>query len=372
MTLNWRDSREEYRWIVALTGMTVLALLVAGWASYRVGLPPYLIFFRYFEAVFRKAQYAVGIAGGLIVVRALYLRTVNPFRGLWAIVRSHIRSPALAIAGVAPILLVPVLMASFGTLKMLMPLVRDFTWDDSLAAADRLLFFGYQPWQFTHSLFGSPFLTDLIDTAYTDWVLALYTAVLGYALFAPRYERARFFLSFAASWLLIGVVGSYAFASAGPCYAQLVGTLSAPEFAPLMAKLKAIHEGDYLLNAYYWQEVLWRHHSRHEYGFAMGISAMPSMHNAIAVLYALTTSRMARFIKVAAWSYAALIFIGSIHLGWHYAIDGIGAGLMVWGIWAAAGRYLDRVGYTAAIRPRAAEQEPEAELPDFAPEPVAI
>jgi hypothetical protein len=135
-------------------------------------------------------------------------------------------------------------MASFGTLKMLMPLMRDFTWDDSFAAADRMLFFGYQPWQFTHAVFGSPFLTDLIDTAYTNWVVLLYTAVLGFALLAPRYERARFFLSFAASWLLIGVVGAYAFASAGPCYAQLVGAVSAAEFAPLMARLKAIHEGD--------------------------------------------------------------------------------------------------------------------------------
>jgi hypothetical protein len=371
MTLDWRRESEEYRWLAALGAMTFVALIAAGWASYRFGLPPYLIFFRYFEAVFRKAQYALGLGAGLIVLRGLYLRTWNPFRGLWTLVSSHIRSPALVIAGIAPILIVPVLMASFGTLKMLMPLMRDFSWDDSFAAADRLMFFGYQPWQLTHTVFGSPFLTHLIDTAYTDWVLALYTAVLGYALLAPRYERARFFLSFAAAWLLIGVVGGYAFASAGPCYAQLVGAASSPEFAPLIARLKEIHEGDYLLNAYYWQGVLWTHHSRHEYGFAMGISAMPSMHNAITVLYALTTSRMARPIRIAAWSFAALIFVGSVHLGWHYAVDGIVAGLMIAAIWFAAGRYLDRVGYTAAIR-KAGDDVPEPDEPDFTPEPVAI
>jgi hypothetical protein len=371
MTLDWRESREEYRWLGALGAMTALALIVAGLVAYRVGLPPYRIFFRYFEAVFRKAQYAAEIAGALIVLRALYLRTFNPFRGLWALVKDHIRSPALVIAAILPILVVPVLMASFGTLKMLMPLMRDFTWDDSFAAADRMLFFGYQPWQFTHAVFGSPFLTDLIDTAYTNWVVLLYTAVLGFALLAPRYERARFFLSFAASWLLIGVVGAYAFASAGPCYAQLVGAVSAAEFAPLMARLKAIHEGDYLLNAYYWQGVLWKHHAAHEYGFALGISAMPSMHNAITVLYALTLGRAPRLIRLAAWGYAALIFVGSIHLGWHYAVDGLAAGVMVWGIWGAAGAYLDRVGYTAALGRHQTEDQ-EADLPDFAPEPVAI
>ena len=129
-------------------------------------------------------------------------------------------------------------MAAFGTLKMLMPLYREFAWDDSLAAADKLIFLGYQPWQFTHALFGSGLLTNFIDNAYTYWVVALYTAVVAFAVLAPRYDRARFFLSFAASWLLIGVIGAYVFASAGPCYATAIGAASAPDFAPLMARLE--------------------------------------------------------------------------------------------------------------------------------------
>jgi hypothetical protein len=103
----------------------------------------------------------------------------------------------------------------------------------------------------------------------------------------------------------------------------------------------------------------------------MGVSAMPSMHNAIAVLYGLTAMRMAKPLRIAAWTFATLIFVGSIHLGWHYAVDGIIAGLMMAGIWYAAGRYLDRVGYTSAIR-KAGDDVPEPDLPDLAPEPVAI
>jgi hypothetical protein len=202
-------------------------------------------------------------------------------------------------------------------------------------------------------------------------VALLFTAVLFYALIAPRYVRARFFLSFAASWLLIGVLGAYVFASAGPCYANLVGAASAPDFAPLMERLRAIHEGGYHLGAYDWQGVLWKHHSAREYGFAMGVSAMPSMHNAITVLYALSLSRASRPIRIAAWAFVALIFVGSIHLGWHYAVDGIVAGLMMWGIWVAAGTYLDRVGYSAALGHRG-KGDPEPDLPDFTPEPVRI
>lgn len=371
MTLDWRRESEEYRWLAALGAMTAFALVVAGWVSYRAGLPPYRIFYLYFVSVFWYSRYALWLAGGLFVLRAIWLKTWNPFSGLWTLVSGHVRSPALVLAGVVPVLLVPILMASFGTLKMLMPVFRDFSWDDRLAAADRLLFFGYQPWQFTHALFGDAFLTKRIDNAYTYWVVALYTAVVAYAALAPRYERARFFLTFAAAWILIGVVGGYVFASAGPCFAQQIGAASAADFAPLMDRLKQIHEGGHALNAYYWQGVLWRHHANHQAGFAMGISAMPSMHNAIAVLYALTTGRMAKPIRIAAWSFAALIFVGSIHLGWHYAVDGIAAGLMISGIWFAAGRYLDRVGYTEALR-RRGEDAPEPDLPDFAPEPVAI
>jgi hypothetical protein len=151
----------------------------------------------------------------------------------------------------------------------------------------------------------------------------------------------------------------------------VIGAQSAPDFAPLMERLKTIHEGEYGLAAYQWQGILWQRHTAQQYGFAMGISAMPSMHNAITVLYALTLARAARQIRIAAWSFVGLIFIGSVHLGWHYAIDGIAAGLMMWGIWVAAGSFLERVGYARALS-QGDDQDSEPDLPDFAPEPVAI
>jgi hypothetical protein len=43
---------------------------------------------------------------------------------------------------------------------------------------------------------------------------------------------------------------------------------------------------------------------------------------------------------------------------------------MMWGIWVAAGRYLDRVGYTQALQGGDADQE--SDVPDLAGKPVAI
>ena len=135
---------------------------------------------------------------------------------------------------------------------------------------------------------------------------------------------------------------------------------SAPEFAPLMAKLQAYAAIDGVhIDAVRWQGVLWDAHSNRRYGFGMGISAMPSLHNAIAMLYALAFFRFGRFWGAAGTVFALVIFVGSVHLGWHYAVDGIVAAAAMAAIWWAAGRYLERSGYAAATA-RAGESGPVA------------
>jgi hypothetical protein len=279
-------------------------------------------------------------------------------------VRTRLASPAAWASVAAALGMIPVLMGSFGVLKMLLPLSMPFTWDDRLAAFDRALFLGTDPWRITHALFGSPFATQLLDIAYALWVPLVIIGVL-IACCAEPYARARYLLSFAASWLLIGVLGAYCLSSAGPCFTGLLGTAEAAAYAPLMDRLHDLHAA-IGLGAVDWQQELWVAYHGTEYGFAKGISAMPSMHNAIAFLYVLALANGPRFLRVGSWVFAAAIYVGSIHLGWHYAADGIAAGLMMWGIWGAAGFYLDRVGYGSA------EAGAAAQLPGFAPEPVAI
>lgn len=43
MTIDWGDSREEYRWLVALVAMTALAFLVASSVGMAAGLPAWEI-----------------------------------------------------------------------------------------------------------------------------------------------------------------------------------------------------------------------------------------------------------------------------------------------------------------------------------------
>jgi hypothetical protein len=66
------------------------------------------------------------------------------------------------------------------------------------------------------------------------------------------------------------------------------------------------------------------------------------MHVAMATLFALLCWRVRRWLGVIMTIFALVIMIGSVHLAWHYAIDGyVGAsGILL--IWCLVGRL---VGY---------------------------
>ena len=68
-----------------------------------------------------------------------------------------------------------------------------------------------------------------------------------------------------------------------------------------------------------------------------GISAMPSMHVATSVLFALVAWQTHRKLGIVLTVHAAAVMIGSVHLAWHYALDGYIGALLTYGIWRAAG-----------------------------------
>jgi hypothetical protein len=63
---------------------------------------------------------------------------------------------------------------------------------------------------------------------------------------------------------------------------------------------------------------------------------MPSLHVASAVLLALACGRLNRRLATAMWANAALIWLGSVHLAWHYAIDGVLGGAIALAAWKTA------------------------------------
>jgi hypothetical protein len=360
----------EYRWLAGVALIICAASGAAIIAGHSVGVPVGEIYWGYGRATFLLGSVALLLAGVSVTFFALLCRSRGALDDCRTFAAERFGSADRALGTLGPILLVPLLMGAFGTFKQILPLVAPFTWDDTWAEIGRLLFLGYRPWQITHALFGSPAATMIINQIYGAWVPLLFIAVLAFSIVAPLYLRARFFVTFAAAWLLLGVVGAFAFSSAGPCFAGLVGAQSAPDFEPLMARLRSIDAAGYPIGALRWQQMLWRGYSEHHYGFALGISAMPSMHNSISFLYALCASGARAAVRIGAYLFAAVILIGSVHLGWHYIADGLFAWAGTAAIWWGAGVYLRWCGYVPEELSDAPHSTGEHAEPERPAEPV--
>ena len=332
----------EGPWLAPFCGITLAALIFALAMGRSQDVASSQVIAGYAITIFLIAPVVLALATIGFLVHCI-LRRSRPLSAAAAVFRSRFESPASLGAVLIAVFSIPVLMGSYGVLKMLMPLSAPFAWDDALARADRLLFLGHDPWRITHALFGAALPTQVMDLAYTMWVPLVMVGVL-WAAMAPPALRARYLLSFALAWPLIGVVAAFLLASAGPCYSAAIGADTAGWFAPLMERL-ATQNAAIGLKAVEWQDVLWQSHLAHEYKFGRGVSAAPSMHNSICMLYVLAMWRAGPLWRAGSIAFAGLIFVGSVHLGWHYAVDGfIGWALMI-AIWKAVGSYLSWSGY---------------------------
>jgi len=214
--------------------------------------------------------------------------------------------------------------------------IQPFAWDSSFAALDRLIHGGVAPWRLTWALFGSPWATNAIDFIYASWFAVIYSMPLAVLMFDNnRQRRSQIVLTHMLLWVIAGSGMALLLSSAGPCFYE--GVYGTPgDFGPLMQNLAAVDRTEPLI-ALELQRLLWESYQELRSQIE-GISAMPSLHIAQAVLVALAAQRYSPKLAVMAWVYAALIFVGSVHLGWHYAVDGYVALVLTVALWWAVGK----------------------------------
>jgi PAP2 superfamily len=222
--------------------------------------------------------------------------------------------------------------------------VRGFPLDPYVAALDRFLFAGNDAWRFTHALFGSVSGTLFFDRVYALWLPMMFVFPMVTVMAArDEYVRARLLGCWIISWVLIAGLGAWIFGSAGPCYyVQLVGPDAG--FSALNVQLAALgataQKEDQVIAALDFQAMLLAQHRVDGFLPAGGISAMPSMHVAMATLFALGGYQISRSLGWIMGVYAVLIWIGSVHLGWHYAADGIAGAAMMALLWHVSGKFM--------------------------------
>ena len=231
-----------------------------------------------------------------------------------------------------PILLAtPFFLAGFTSMKNLLDDTVPFTWDPALDAVDRWLHFGTAPWQW-------PPLEIWPVTRFIEFVYALWGVVLAAVPFVVSLRdetdanRTRLLISYPLVMILLGNFVAAWFMSAGPFWFQHQAGLADP-YAPLFAYLNHGNP-DRAFSAVLFQEYLWQAHAKNITNLGTAISAFPSIHVAVAALFLFYAWPIAAAARAVALAFLVIIFVGSIMLGWHYAIDGyagfVGAAVIYW------------------------------------------
>lgn len=238
-----------------------------------------------------------------------------------------------AAAGLT-VLLVVLFLNLFVAVKTAIPALHPFTWDPALFRADRMLHLGHDPWRLLRPLLNAPGAVRILDVLYALWFVVVMAVLLWQCWSSERRTRCRFLLAFLLCWTVGGSVLAVIFSSAGPVYYGRVTGLPDP-YRPLLhhlASMDSVHS----LAALKIQRYLWESYTGAAVHSVQGISAMPSMHVSMAVLAALVGTERSRWLGGLLWVFAAGIFVGSVLLGWHYAVDGYAAVALTLGCWWVA------------------------------------
>lgn len=279
-------------------------------------------------------DYTVPVTGAasfvLPAILAIIAIAAKPRRPLLALVRIvSDRGPSI----LATVVIIPLFLAAFTTFKLDVPDFNGFSLDPALAAIDEYVH-GAEPWLLAHQI--PAWLGRPIDILYGPaWFIIQLACLIVAVLTMDRAQLRRFLWTKFSVMLLLGTVLATLLPSAGPIFYQDFHDSS--RFQGLKA---GIESSPYLLNTALYADYLLSCYNGAA-GIGTGISAMPSIHVALATVIAWQLTSYGRLWAILGWSYAAFILFGSVYTGWHYAIDGYVSLIVVSAIWLWLGRRLD-------------------------------
>jgi hypothetical protein len=332
-----------FRWIASFDAVMLVYVLVAfafaGLYGLRIDYAAVLAWD--YHVLFLALLLACAWLGAVVVaLRELCAgRDRVPFGPSWrSIVRRRIT--AQTMWDVAKLLvLIKLMFVLHGTIKQAIPLINPRLFDEELYVVDRIAHLGIDPIAATHAVFRTEAMMRAIDWLYVSWYTLL-PPVLATFMLAERRLRAAFFSAFFLIWML-GGLAAVAVPSLGPIYVDpaTFAEITMPQAREL-------------------QERLWVHYERvqeHPESYQVvlyeGVAAFPSKHVGVVALFACFLFHVSRWAGWAMVAYTAIIQIGSVQLGWHYAVDGYAGILLAAGLWWACTRHLESPPWSSAVFP---------------------
>jgi membrane-associated phospholipid phosphatase len=258
---------------------------------------------------------------------------------LKADIRHFLTDRGRLFGGAVATFLMSLVLIFFAQIKSMVPMIQPFAWDTYFTELDRLLHFGVDPYGPLHAVLGGHYSLTFFTGMYNVWLLLVYFALFSSCfLRSESVLRMQFLISFLLVWALGGNLLAIIFSSAGPIYHAVLGL--GDTFDPLVSLLKS-HAATGALTVVDTQQLLWDFYSAEN--SINAISAFPSMHVASTTLITLFAFRLSQWAGFAMLTFAIIIMIGSVLLGWHYAVDGYAGAILAVLVWKAVG-FLFRAG----------------------------
>ena len=279
----------------------------------------------------------------------------------WQRIRTDFLHPDRLMLGLPIIVLWPIIASAFSYLKAAIPVMQPFYLDPLLHDWDRALHFGIDPWRLLQPFVGHAWITYLLNLVYTLWFLAFQAVlILQICATGDRRFRMQYLLTQVLAWSLIGNLAATLMSSAGPCFYSLL-IEGADPYGPLMTYLHEMparlsfvvlgHDIQLPFGALLLQDLLWQGYTTGSSALGSGISAAPSMHLASTWLMWRLAWHVGGKARLFGSLFLAFIFVGSIHLGWHYALDGYLGIAFAWLLWRLTGWLLARPAIRAWLWP---------------------
>jgi len=259
--------------------------------------------------------------------------------------------PALVALGV--------FISAFGSLKSAIPRMEPYHLDPLFSHMDTAIH-GEAPWRLLQPILGHPLFSFILNGAYELWMAVFYLALCAVAIWVDELElRRRFLTAFVLCWVLLGNLAATLLASVGPCFYGAF--YHADPYVGLMGYLHQANSVFPMVTLQVQDQLIaWARAGMP--GLGRGISAMPSVHVATACLLMLLGWKIGPRWGVAGTVFLLVIMIGSIHLGFHYAVDGYASLIATPAIWWLSKHVsaLHRLRLPWSLQPALAEGAVEA------------